>query len=41
MSKLAELLAVVMSVTSRHVAHVAERGQAYGHALVLPFLNPI
>lgn len=26
MSKLAELLAVDMSVTSRHVAHVAERG---------------
>ncbi|WP_030671202.1 MarR family winged helix-turn-helix transcriptional regulator [Streptomyces rimosus] len=26
MSKLAELLAIDMSVTSRHVAHVAERG---------------
>jgi DNA-binding MarR family transcriptional regulator len=26
MSKLAELLAVDMSVTSRHVAHIAERG---------------
>ena len=26
MSKLAELLAVDMSVTSRHVAHVADRG---------------
>ncbi|WP_443078321.1 MarR family transcriptional regulator, partial [Streptomyces sp. SP17KL33] len=26
MSKLAELLSVDMSVTSRHVAHVAERG---------------
>ncbi|MEU1051655.1 MarR family transcriptional regulator [Streptomyces sp. NPDC005876] len=31
MSKLAELLAVDMSVTSRHVAHIAERGWIERH----------